>query len=160
MEIREVGRVSHEMGLHSSLSGYYRLWNTLIRGGPLTRGDIAGDSGDKRGGIDFLVSGTVSQVYLRHLLSFLHPCLLRPLSLPERAGKEVSSGGYLVGTSVHRGGTGSHSGELYPLSQVFVQLCGLLLLVVSGEVVPESGERLQVCRGYCGKLGDVVLTDA
>ena len=65
-----------------------------------------------------------------------------------------------MGTSVHRGGTGSHSGELYPPSQVFVQLCGLLLLVVSGEVVPESGERLQVGMGYCGRRGDVFLTDA
>ena len=65
-----------------------------------------------------------------------------------------------MGTSVDRGGTESYNGELYPLSQVFVQLCGLLLLVVSGEVVPESGERLQVGMGYCGRLGDVFLTDA
>ena len=60
MGIREVGRVSHEMGLHCSLSDYYRLWITLIRGEPLTSGEIAGDSGDNRGGIDLLVSGTGS----------------------------------------------------------------------------------------------------
>ena len=63
-------------------------------------------------------------------------------------------------TGADRGGTESYNRELYPLTQVFVQLCCPLLFVVPGEVVPESGERPQVGMGYCGRRGNVFLSDA